>query len=236
VIDSYDLAKTGQLRPVEQFESLLLGYLQGLRLMTPNTDRGSEMKSSALRRFVIASLGVAFAAACPALKGVVRATSMAGYKPTSTMKLGGAGGWDYVTLDDAGKFLYVTRTTHTMVVEVATGKTVHDIAGQERSHGVALVPAAGRGFISDGKAGAVLLFDLNSGVALGEVAAADDADSIIYDPASNRVLVFCGDAHRMVAIAPDVDPKSGKASAMVDLGGSPEFAVADGFGKVFVNI
>jgi hypothetical protein len=50
------------------------------------------------------------------------------------------------------------------------------------------------------------------------------------------VLVFCGDAHRMVAIAPDVDPKSGKASAMVDLGGSPEFAVADGFGKVFVNI
>jgi outer membrane protein assembly factor BamB len=99
-----------------------------------------------------------------------------------------------------------------------------------------LVRAAGRGFISDGKAGAVLVFDLRSGAALGKVAAAADADSIIYDPASNRVLVFCGDAHRMVAIAPDIEPSSGKPSAAVDLGGSPEFAVADGRGRVFVNI
>ncbi len=194
------------------------------------------MKSSPLRHFVLSLVGATFAASYLAWNGVAPAAVTPGYKLTSTMKLGGEGRWDYVTLDAAGKFLYVTRTTHTMVVDVATGKTRHDIAGQERSHGVALVPAAGRGFISDGKAGAVLVFDLNSGAALGKVAAADDADSIIYDPASNRVLVFCGDAHRMVAIAPDVDPKGGKASATVDLGGSPEFAVADGLGKVFVNI
>jgi DNA-binding beta-propeller fold protein YncE len=68
------------------------------------------------------------------------------------------------------------------------------------------------------------------------VAAADDADGIIYDRASNRVLVMCGDAHQMVAIAPDVNPSGGKAAATVDLGGSPEFAVADEAGKVYVNI
>jgi DNA-binding beta-propeller fold protein YncE len=194
------------------------------------------MKSSALRLFVLSLVGAAFAASYLARSGVARAAATPGYKLTSTMKLGGEGRWDYLTLDGAGKFLYVTRTTHTMVVDVATGKTLHDIAGQQRSHGVALVPAAGRGFISDGKLGAVIVFDLNSGAALGKVAAADDADSIIYDPASNRVLVFCGDAHRMVAIAPDVNPKGGIASATVDLGGSPEFAVADGLGRVFVNI
>ena len=188
------------------------------------------------RLFALTLLGAAFAGFCLPWNGVARAAAAPRYKLTSTMKLGGEGGWDYLTLDGAGKHLYVTRTTHTMVVDIATGRPVHDIAGQQRSHGVALVPTAGRGFISDGKLGAAIVFDLNSGAVLGKVAAADDADSIIYDPASNRVLVFCGDAHRMVAIAPDVNPSGGAASATVDLPGSPEFAVADGLGKVFVNI
>ena len=158
------------------------------------------------------------------------------YALTRTLKIGGDGGWDYATLDAAGKLLYVTRTTHTMVIDVATGKTIHDIPGTGRAHGVALVPEVGRGFISDGKGAAVIVFDLNTGATLGRVPAAEDADGIIYDPASKQVIVMCGDSHQMVAIAPDVDPKAGKASATIDLGGSPEFAVADGKGRVFVNI
>jgi DNA-binding beta-propeller fold protein YncE len=158
------------------------------------------------------------------------------YALTRTLKVGGDGGWDYATLDAAGKLLYVTRTTHTMAIDVATGKTVHDIPGTGRAHGVVLLPDVGRGFISDGKSGSVLVFDLNSGATLGRVPAADDADGIIYDPASKKVLVMCGDAQQIIAIAPDVDLKSAKASAAVDLGGSPEFAVADGKGRVYVNI
>ena len=171
--------------------------------------------------------------------GGIRATAAAPeqtYALTRTIKVGGDGGWDYTTLDAAGKLLYVTRTTHTMVIDVATGKTVHDIPGTGHAHGVALVPDVGRGFISDGKGGDVVVFDLNTGATLGRVPAAEDADGIIYDPASNKVLVMCGRAHQMVAIAPDVDMKAGKASATVDLGGSPEFAVADGKGRVYVNI
>src|SRR5579863_10485250 len=93
------------------------------------------------------------------------------YALTKTLKVGGDGGWDYATLDAAGKLLYVTRTTHTMVIDVATGKTIHDIPGTERAHGVALVPDVGRGFISDGKGAAVIVFDLNTGATLGRVAA-----------------------------------------------------------------
>ena len=156
------------------------------------------------------------------------------YKLTATFKVGGDGGWDYATLH--GGELYVTRTTHTMVIDVSTGKVVADIPGQKRSHGVAIVPDVGRGFISDGGSGSVLIFDLKTHATLGKVAAADDADGIIYDSASNRVLVMCGDAHKLVAIAPDVNPAGGKPAAMVDLGGSPEFAVADKNGKVYVNI
>ena len=122
-----------------------------------------------------------------------------------------------------------------MLVEAATGKVLADIHGQKRAHGVALVPQAGRGFISDGQDGSVTIFDLKTNEVLGKVAAAEDADGIIYDPGSDRVLVSCGDAGVLVAIRPDVDPKSGKAE-QVELGGKPEFLAADGSGKVFVNL
>ena len=101
---------------------------------------------------------------------------------------------------------------------------------------MALVPDAGRGFVTDGQAGSVVVFDLKTHAVLGEVAAADDADGVIFDPASRRVLVSCGDANALVPIAPDVDPKSGKAEAAVPLGGKPEFLAADGQGTVYVNL
>jgi DNA-binding beta-propeller fold protein YncE len=123
-----------------------------------------------------------------------------------------------------------------MVLDAATGKAVADIPGQKGNHGVALVPGVGRGFISDGKDGSVVVFDLKTFEVLGKVKAADDADGIIYDPASGKVLVSCGDAGAMVPIAPDVDPKAGQADAAVSLGGKPEFLVADGKGKVFINL
>lgn len=179
---------------------------------------------------------VVFAIAQLFLTPVVGASSLQFYRLTTSFRVGGDGGWDYVTLDEDRRLLYVTRSTHTMVVDVSTGKEVADIPGMRLAHGVALVTHAGRGFISDGKDGSVIVFDLKTGATLGKVSAAPDADCIIYDPACRRVLVFCGDAHRMIAIAPDVNPRGGRAGAIVDLGGSPEYAVADDQGRVFVNI
>jgi DNA-binding beta-propeller fold protein YncE len=158
------------------------------------------------------------------------------YRVAATFQVGGDGGWDLVTLKEDGRVLYVTRTTHTMVLDVASGRMIADIGGLQRAHGVALVPDAGRGFISDGGTGSMLIFDLKSRATLGKIAAAADADGIIYDRGSNRVLVMCGDANQMVAFAPDVDASHGKPSAIVDLGGKPEFAVADEKGKVYVDI
>src|SRR5579862_7393167 len=72
------------------------------------------------------------------------------WQVTKTFSVGGAGGWDYLTVDPQSHRLYVPRSTHTMVIDSESGKTIADIPGQQNAHGVAIVPKAGRGFISDG--------------------------------------------------------------------------------------
>lgn len=158
------------------------------------------------------------------------------YRVTRVLPIGGDGGWDYMTVDSERGLLYVTRSTHTQVIRAATGKVVADIPGQKRSHGVALVPSAGRGFISDGENGSVVIFDLTTYAVLGKIAVEPDADGIIYDSASGKVLVVSGDGGSMIPIAPDVDPKTGKAGPKIELGGKPEALVSDGRGKVYVDL
>ncbi len=155
---------------------------------------------------------------------------------TETFHDGGAGGGDYMAVDPGDHLLFVPRSTHTMVLDEATGKTVADIPGQKRNHGVALVPSAGRGFISDGGDGSVVIFDLKTFAVLGRIKAEADADGIIYDRASNKVLVVSGDGGVLIPVSPDVDPRSGHADPAINLGGKPEFLAADGRGRVYINL
>ena len=159
---------------------------------------------------VLIGASTAFAADPPATE----------YKVT-TWPIGGPGRWDYITVDAQRQLLYVPRSTHTMVLNESTGKTVADIPGQQRNHGVALVPDAGRGFITDGQDASVTIFDLKTNEVLGKIHADDDADGVVYDPASHKILVACGDAGVMVPIATDVDPKTGKADAPLNSAASP---------------
>ncbi len=152
-----------------------------------------------------------------------------------TFHIGGDGGWDYVTLDAKNHRLYVPRSTHTLVIDADSGKTMADIPGQKHNHGVALVPEVGRGFISDGS-GSVVIFDLKTNAVLGTIAARPDADGIIYDKASGLVLVVSGDDGVLMTLKPDVDPKTGSMDAPIDLGGKPEFLASDDAGKVYINL
>jgi len=163
------------------------------------------------------------------------AAAQGGWAVDQTFHVGGDGGWDYVTLDGKNHRLYVPRSTHTMVLDADSGKTLADIPGQKRNHGVALVPEAGRGFISDGS-GSVVIFDLKTNAVLGTIAAQADADGIIFDKASGLVLVVSGDNGVLMSLKPDVDPKTGSIDPPIDLGGKPEFLVSDGAGKVYVNL
>ena len=133
------------------------------------------------------------------------------FNVTKTMHIGGEGAWDYLTVDSATHRLFVTRTTHTMVIDAVTGKTLGDIPGQKRSHGTAIVPAVGRGFITDGGGdGAIVVFDLKTYATLGTLATMPDSDGIIYDPAANLVLAVSGDKGMLMTFKPDIDPVNGK--------------------------
>ena len=159
-----------------------------------------------------------------------------GYGVSQIFKVGGAGGMDYITVDSQSHLLFVPRATHTQVLDEATGRLVADIPGQKHNHGAAIVPGAGLGFISDGDDQSVVIFDLKTYEVLGKVKTPEDSDGIIYDDASGKVLLDCGDAGVMVPISPDVDPKSGSADPAVELGGKPEFLAADGKGRAYVNL
>ncbi|HSY91678.1 MAG TPA: hypothetical protein VK812_09915 [Candidatus Binatus sp.] len=183
------------------------------------------------RRNIIAGLLIAVIAFT--LSG--RVSAQGTWAVEKTFHIGGDGGWDYLTLDAPNHRLYIPRSTHTMVVDADSGKTIADIPGQKHNHGVALVPEAGRGFISDGS-GAVVIFDLKTNAVLGTLTARPDADGIIYDKASGLVLVVSGDDGVLMTLKPDVDPKTGAIDAPIDLGGKPEFLASDGAGKVYINL
>ncbi|HKT26176.1 MAG TPA: hypothetical protein VJR04_16325 [Terriglobales bacterium] len=155
----------------------------------------------------------------------------------NTFHIGGEGGWDYVTFDPQTRHLYVPRSTHTLVIDAESGKTLADIPGQRRNHGVALDHKTGRGFITDGGGdGAVVIFDLKTNQVLGTIKAQPDADGIIFDPASGLVLLVSGDGGTLLSLKPDIDPKTGQIDPPIELGGKPEFLASDGKGKIYVNL
>jgi DNA-binding beta-propeller fold protein YncE len=163
--------------------------------------------------------------------------AQSGWAVEKTLPIGGQGGWDYLTVDSQTHRLFVPRSTHTLVIDADTGKTLGDIPGQKSAHGVAIVPEVGRGFITDGGGdGAIVIFDLKTYAVLGKIAAQPDADGILYDPSLKRVLAVSGDKGVLMTLSPDIDPSSGKLEPFIDLGGKPEFLAADGAGKVYINM
>ena len=166
----------------------------------------------------------------------VPAIAQANWETTKTFHVGGEGAWDYLTVDPEAHRLFVPRGTHTMVLDSRTGKVLGDIPGQKIAHGVAIVPALHRGFITDGGGdGAILIFDLNTYAVLGRLTTAPDSDGIIYDEALKRIVAVSGDGALLMTFSPDIDPKAGKVER-IPLGGKPEFLVSDGIGNVYVNL
>ena len=167
-----------------------------------------------------------------ALSGPVLRAADAGYHVMKTFKLGGDGGWDYLTVDTSTHRLFISRATHVMVMDTETGKQVGDIPDTPGVHGIALAHEFNRGFISNGREGTVSIFDLDTLKTSNKVKVGDNPDAILYDPATKRVFTFNGRSHDSTVI----DAAKGAVLGTIKLDGKPEFAASDEKGGVFVNI
>jgi DNA-binding beta-propeller fold protein YncE len=184
-----------------------------------------------------AKLALAFSIVLSAACALAGSPGASGYHLVKTVKYGAAPGigatreyFDYVIPDPAARRMYFTHGTEVDVVDADTGDKIGTVTGDwKRVHGVALVPAIGKGFITDGDAGTVIVFDLKTLKPTKTIKAEDDADWILYDTASKRIFAFNGSSKTATAI----DPVKEEVIKSIPLGGAPAQAIADGKGMIY---
>jgi len=155
-----------------------------------------------------------------------------GYQLKKKIKIGGEGGWDYLTFDSATRRLFISRGAKVIVVDVDADKVVGEIPDTPGVHGIALAPELNKGFTSNGRGNNVTVFDLKTLATLDHVPTGENPDAIVYDPAMKRVFTMNGRSKDATAI----DAQTGHVDGTIALGGRPEFAAADGKAHVYINI
>ncbi|HZY62580.1 MAG TPA: YncE family protein [Edaphobacter sp.] len=154
------------------------------------------------------------------------------YSIQQRWKIGGEGGWDYLVADPAAHRLYVTHGTRVEVLDTNSGKVIGSIQGLQGIHGVALDSAGKYGYISDGRAGVVVVFNRDSLKTLASIPVGTNPDGIVFEPVTKTVWAFNGRSSSVSVI----DTATRKVVATIALPGKPEFPVADGRGTIFDNI
>jgi DNA-binding beta-propeller fold protein YncE len=175
--------------------------------------------------------GFALAALCLTMLASP-AFAQSGYQITKKISIPGQGSWDYLSVDEAARRLYVSHGTQVEVVDLDSQSVVGTIPNTPGVHGIAIAPELGRGFISNGQAATVTIFDLKTLKKLGEVPTGKKPDAIIYDPATSQVFAFNGGSNSATVIS----AADGKVAGTIELGGGPEFAASDGNGYVYDNL
>jgi len=182
---------------------------------------------------ITASLAAIFAAFSFAnSKAEPSKESTSGYRVVKTIPVGGDDWWDYLAVDSAARRVYVSHGTRVVVLDADSYAVVGDIPDTQGVHGIAIAPVLGRGFVSDGRANQVTIFDLKTLKALGTAMAGTNPDAIVYDPVTKRVFTMNGRSHDMTAI----NASDGTVIGTLPLEGKPEFAVADGEGHLYDNL
>ena len=170
-------------------------------------------------------------AALCALLPLAAMPALAQYKILRTQKVGGEGGFDYVTADSSSRTLYVARSGaagHVGVFSLDTLQQLGDIPGVS-GHGAVVDDASGHGFATSKP---VTMFDAKTYKVLKTLDTQGNPDGYLLDPASHKVYILSHAAPNVTVI----DAKDGAILGTIDLGGAPEQAALDGKGKMFVDL
>lgn len=155
------------------------------------------------------------------------------YAVLNKIHLPGEGGWDYLSVDEAGSRLFVSHGTVVQVVDLKTGQLAGTVNETPGVHGIALAPELNKAFISVGRNASVKVIDMKTLAVLADVkVTGENPDAIMYDQFSKRVFVFNGRTSNATVI----DATTNQVAGTIALEGKPEFPVSDGNGSIFVNI
>jgi DNA-binding beta-propeller fold protein YncE len=162
------------------------------------------------------------------ISGFAQKTS--GYKLSKTFKIASGGGWDYIAVNDHK--LYVSHSTQVNILDASTGDSLGYIPGTTGVHGIAFIPALGKGYVSCGRLNSITVFDLKTFAILKQIPVGQNPDAIMYEPFSKKIITCNGRSNNLSM----VDPQTDTVVSTIALSGKPETAVSDETGKVFVNI
>jgi DNA-binding beta-propeller fold protein YncE len=155
------------------------------------------------------------------------------YRIAHEVSLPGDEGWDYLTFETGGHRLFIAHGTRVQVVDTEKLAVAGEIADTPGVHGIALAPDLGRGYISAGRSGIIVVFDLKTLARLKEIkTTGENPDAILYDATSHRVFTFNGRGRNATA----VDARTDAVIGTIALDAKPEFAVSDGKGRIYVNL
>jgi YVTN family beta-propeller protein len=176
--------------------------------------------------------GILKRAAILLLTCLIASAADADYRVIKKIPIPGQGSWDYLTVDEGARRLYVSHGTQVEVLDIDSGAVVGSIPKTPGVHGIAIATELGRGFVSNGQSSTVTIFDLKTLKPIAEVPTGQKPDAIIFDPATARIFAFNGGSNSATVI----DAATGTVAGTIALGGGPEFAVADGKGFVYNNL
>ncbi len=162
----------------------------------------------------------------------VLAAAAPNYQLSKKVAVAGAGGWDYVIVDEVGRRVYIAHSTQVDVLDADSLAVVGTIPNTPGAHGIAIASEFGRGYITSGKSDAVIPFDLKTLKASAEIKVGKKPDAIVYEPLTKRVYVMNGDSDSITVL----NAADGSVAGTIDLGSGPEYGVSDDKGNFYVNL
>ena len=167
------------------------------------------------------------------LSGPSRAVEPKDFALLDSNRIGGKGGWDYLTTDSSGARLFISRGDRVDVYDTAARKVIGSIPDTKGVHGVALAEAKNRGYSSNGKGNSITVFELSTLKVLKELPiTGENPDAILYEPVTDTLYTFNGESTNVTIF----DATTLELKATLPVPGKPEFAVSDAGGRVYLNI
>jgi DNA-binding beta-propeller fold protein YncE len=183
------------------------------------------MKRSLLKLSILVA-AILFCVLCKAQSSDV-------YSFDKIISVPGDGGYDYVSIDEINRHLFVSHGTSVNVIDLKTEQVIGSIDSMKGVHGIAIDNEVNKGFITDGGANSVVVFNLITFKTIAVIPVTPKGpDGIMFEPFTKRIFAFCGRGNAASVI--DVDEM--KEIGTINLGGGPEFAVPDGKGLIYNNL